>query len=75
MPSTYPIFSKQVQRQKRRPYNFGSQQTPDKWFEARIGARKKYNPPATVAAIQDACELDFKIPTYDEFDYEPPSNF
>ena len=58
MPPTYPIFSKRAQREqktKRGAYNF-----------ARKEQRAGYNPPPR----PEPCDLDIKIPLYDEFHYE-----
>lgn len=72
MPPTYPIFSKRAQREqktKRGAYNFARSNEfheAEKWFEARKEQRAGYNPPPR----PEPCDLDIKIPLYDEFHYE-----
>jgi hypothetical protein len=72
MPPTYPIFSKRAQREqknKRGAYNFAKSteyHDAEEWFEARKEMRKRFNPPQPI----EQCDLDLKLPLYDEFHYD-----
>jgi hypothetical protein len=76
-PPSYPVFSKRIQREqkeelrnKRGAYNFQKTKTyhvAEEWFQARKEAKQiKIKLP-----IED-CELDIKIPSYEDFEYEEP---
>lgn len=71
MHPTYPIFSKRAQREqktKRGAYNFARNtefHEAEKWFEARKELRAEYNP----RPPPEPCDLDIRIPSYDEFHY------
>ena len=74
---SYPIFSKRIQREqkeqtrnKRGAYNFQKNKeytVAEEWFQARKEARQI----KIKQSIED-CELDLKIPSYEDFEYEEP---
>ncbi len=74
---SYPVFSKRIQREqkeqqrsKRGAYNFQKNKeytVAEEWFQAR----KEVKQAQKKLPIED-CELDIKIPSYEDFEYEEP---